>query len=193
MKVSDFTIEPVPKKAVTGFIEKYHCSHYAGGIQHKQCFALLRRCYALGMLIVNNVDLKSAYSCLRANPKSNWENKIMELLGNPLDLSKYLPSDEPQSYRQETILNLYQLKEIKIINPLPEIVWRDETDEYYWMPHQYSNFIYKEEFDEYVDAELLATLQNKKKMRKRKGMKAQDELRGKDFMKELMNQASGTR
>ena len=41
----------------------------------KQCFALLRRCYALGMLIVNNVDLKSAYSCLRANPKSNWENK----------------------------------------------------------------------------------------------------------------------
>mgnify|MGYP000420896142 CR=1 FL=1 len=31
------------------------------------------------------------------------------------------------------------------------------------------------------------------KMRKRKGMKAQDELRGKDFMKELMNQASGTR
>jgi hypothetical protein len=117
----------------------------------------------------------------------------MELLGNPLDLSKYLPSDEPQSYTQETILNLYQLKEIKIINPLPEIVWRDETDEYYWMPHQYSNFIYKEEFDEYVDAELLATLQNKKKMRKRKGMKAQDELRGKDFMKELMNQASGTR
>ena len=40
MKVSDFTIEPVPKKAVTGFIEKHHYSHYAGGIQHKQCFAL---------------------------------------------------------------------------------------------------------------------------------------------------------
>ena len=72
----------------------------------RKCFALLRRCYALGMLIVNNVDLKSAYSCLRANPKSRWENKIMELLGNPLDLSKYLPSDEPQSYTQETILNL---------------------------------------------------------------------------------------
>ena len=40
MKVSEFTIEPVVKKAVTGFIEKHHYSHYAGGIQHKQCFAL---------------------------------------------------------------------------------------------------------------------------------------------------------
>ena len=40
MKVSEFTIEPVHKKAVTPFIEKWHYSHYAGGIQHRQCFAL---------------------------------------------------------------------------------------------------------------------------------------------------------
>ena len=40
LKVRNFTIEPVVKKAVTGFIEKHHYSHYAGGIQHKQCFAL---------------------------------------------------------------------------------------------------------------------------------------------------------
>ena len=40
MKVSEFTIEPVVKKAVTPFIEKHHYSHYAGGIQHKQCFSL---------------------------------------------------------------------------------------------------------------------------------------------------------
>ena len=40
IKVSDFTIEAVPKKAVTSFIEKWHYSHYAGGIQHRQCFAL---------------------------------------------------------------------------------------------------------------------------------------------------------
>ena len=39
-KVSEFTIEPVHKKAVTPFIEKWHYSHYAGGIQHRQCFAL---------------------------------------------------------------------------------------------------------------------------------------------------------
>ena len=40
MKVRDFTIEAVHKKAVTPFIEKWHYSHYAGGIQHRQCFAL---------------------------------------------------------------------------------------------------------------------------------------------------------
>ena len=40
IKVSEFTIEPVIKKAVTPFIEKWHYSHYAGGIQHRQCFAL---------------------------------------------------------------------------------------------------------------------------------------------------------
>ena len=39
-KVSEFTIEPVIKKGVTPFIEKWHYSHYAGGIQHRQCFAL---------------------------------------------------------------------------------------------------------------------------------------------------------
>jgi len=40
IKVSDFTVEAVPKKTVTSFIEKWHYSHYAGGIQHRQCFAL---------------------------------------------------------------------------------------------------------------------------------------------------------
>ena len=40
LKVRDFTIEAVHKKAVTPFIEKWHYSHYAGGIQHRQCFAL---------------------------------------------------------------------------------------------------------------------------------------------------------
>ena len=39
-KVSEFTIEAVHKKAVTPFIEKWHYSHYAGGIQHRQCFGL---------------------------------------------------------------------------------------------------------------------------------------------------------
>ena len=34
IKVSEFTIEAVHKKAVTPFIEKWHYSHYAGGIQH---------------------------------------------------------------------------------------------------------------------------------------------------------------
>ena len=136
----------------------------------RKCFALLRRCYALGMLIVNGVDLRSAYSCLRANTESVWEKKIMKLLGSPLNLSKLFPTDETPNSTQTLILNLYQLNEIKVINPLPEIVWRDETEDYYWIPHQYSNFVYNEKFDEYVDGELLATLTNRrsKKLAKQK-------------------------
>tara|TARA_Y100000034_G_scaffold107956_1_gene137970 strand:- start:69 stop:725 length:657 start_codon:yes stop_codon:yes gene_type:complete len=40
LKVKDFIVEPVNKKTVTSFVEKWHYSHYAGGIQHRQCFAL---------------------------------------------------------------------------------------------------------------------------------------------------------
>ena len=77
----------------------------------------------------------------------------MKLLRTPLDLSKFLPSDEPQQELQTVILNLYQLQlnELKVINPLPEIIWREETEDYYWLPHQLSNFVYNEIHDEYVD------------------------------------------
>ena len=153
----------------------------------KRCFALLRRCYALGMLIVNGIDLRSAYSCLRANPTSTWESKIMKLLGAPLDLSKFLPSEEPQHELQTIMLNLYQLqlKPIKVINPLPEIIWRDETEEYYWMPHQYSNFTYNETYKEYVDGELLATLTNRRSRKIRKRKKEDASERGAELMKKL--------
>ncbi len=150
----------------------------------RRCFALLRRCYALGMLIVNGIDLRSAYSCLRANPSSTWESKIMKLLKAPLDLSNYLPNDEPQGELQTVILNLYQLqmKEMKVINPLPEIIWREETDDYYWLPHQLNNFIYSEIHDEYVDGELLARLDKRNLRRIKKRKIEQDELQGANIM-----------
>ena len=68
------------------------------------------------MVIVNGIDLKSDYSCLRANPNSIWEKKIMELLGNPLELKDCFPTDDPQNVTLRTIINLYQLSEIKMIN-----------------------------------------------------------------------------
>jgi len=68
------------------------------------------------MVIVNGIDLKSDYSCLRVNPNSIWEKKIMELLGNPLELKDYFPTDDPQNVTLRTIINLYQLSEIKMIN-----------------------------------------------------------------------------
>ena len=40
IKVTDYTMEAVNKKAVIPFIEKWHYSDYVAGIQQKQCFAL---------------------------------------------------------------------------------------------------------------------------------------------------------
>ena len=40
MKVSDFTIEPVPKKAVDAFIKKWHYSQSTRGLHISHCFGL---------------------------------------------------------------------------------------------------------------------------------------------------------
>ena len=48
--------------------ERWFPIHACDNEADKKCFAVIRRCYALGMLIVNGIDLRSAYSCLRANP-----------------------------------------------------------------------------------------------------------------------------
>ena len=40
MKVSDFTIEPVPKKAVDSFIKKWHYSQSTRGLHISHCFGL---------------------------------------------------------------------------------------------------------------------------------------------------------
>ena len=40
MKVSDFTIEPVPKKAVDVFIKKWHYSQSTRGLHISHCFGL---------------------------------------------------------------------------------------------------------------------------------------------------------
>ena len=42
MKITDFTVEQVPRKAIQNFIHKYHYSHDTNGIQHMECFALFK-------------------------------------------------------------------------------------------------------------------------------------------------------
>ena len=42
MKVTDFIVEPVPRKTISSFIEKHHYSHSINGVQHIQCFAMFR-------------------------------------------------------------------------------------------------------------------------------------------------------
>ena len=129
----------------------------------RKVFALLRRCYSLGMMYVNEVDLISAYSCLRANPASQWGSKISQLLGDVLELGSRQPDNTEVSKKdyKPTVLMLYETRDIKVINPLPEIIWRDETDEIYWQPHQHDDFIYYEKFGEYFDKHLFTLEQNK--------------------------------
>ena len=42
IKVSDYTVEKVPRKTIQNFIHKWHYSHDTNGIQHLECFALFR-------------------------------------------------------------------------------------------------------------------------------------------------------
>jgi len=42
IKITDFTVEEVPRKAIQNFIHKYHYSHDTNGIQHMECFALFK-------------------------------------------------------------------------------------------------------------------------------------------------------
>jgi len=131
----------------------------------RKLFAYLKRCYTLGMLIVNDVDLRSAYSCLRANPSSHWASKIKELLGNVLELGcrgadetygefvgaktilHYLKEEHPELKEEQ--------HEPKVINPSPVIIWRDETKDIYWKPHQHDDWDWHEQFQDYLDRELL--------------------------------------
>ena len=38
IKVTDFTVEAVPRKVIAGFVEKHHYLHSVNGVQHIQCF-----------------------------------------------------------------------------------------------------------------------------------------------------------
>jgi|TARA_B100001964_G_C14039701_1_gene512096 hypothetical protein len=42
MKVTDFTVEEVPRRFIDPFIRKNHYSHSTNGIQQKECFGLYR-------------------------------------------------------------------------------------------------------------------------------------------------------
>jgi len=124
----------------------------------QKLFALLKRCYYLGMVIVNDVDLKSAYSCLRANPSSHWEKKINDLLGNVLDLGTRIPDDytNKSTYTTSILLHLKEdTDEPVVINPLPEIVWREETELIVWLPFQHEHFEWHEGFEDYLNSDLL--------------------------------------
>ena len=84
MKVSDFTIEPVPRKAIQSFIHKWHYSHDTNGIQQTQCFALFDNLGSfgfprmIGAMIYALPSMKSTAAKYNPdNPDRCWELKVV--------------------------------------------------------------------------------------------------------------------
>ena len=74
MKVSDFTIEPVPRSAIQSFVHKWHYSHDTNGVQQTQCFALFDGLKMIGAMIYALPSMKSTAAKYNPyNPDRCWE------------------------------------------------------------------------------------------------------------------------
>ena len=73
-KVSDFTIEPVPRSAIQTFVHKWHYSHSTNGVQQTQCFALFNGEKLIGAMMYALPSMKSTASKYNPdNPLRCWE------------------------------------------------------------------------------------------------------------------------
>ena len=74
MKVSDFTVEPVPRSAIQSFVERWHYSHSTNGVQQTQCFALFDDMKMIGAMIYALPSMKSTAAKYNPdNPDRCWE------------------------------------------------------------------------------------------------------------------------
>ena len=73
-KVSDFTVESVPRSAIQKFIEKWHYSHSTNGVQHTQCFALFDGMTMIGAMMYALPSMKATAAKYNPiNPDRCWE------------------------------------------------------------------------------------------------------------------------
>ena len=74
IKVSDFTVESVPRSAIQKFVEKWHYSHSTNGVQHTQCFALFDGMTMIGAMIYALPSMKATAAKYNPiNPLRCWE------------------------------------------------------------------------------------------------------------------------
>ena len=74
IKVSDFTMEPVPRSAIQSFVERWHYSHSTNGVQQTQCFALFDDMKMIGAMIYALPSMKSTAAKYNPdNPDRCWE------------------------------------------------------------------------------------------------------------------------
>ena len=104
IKVSDFTIEPVPRSAIQSFVEKWHYSHSTNGVQHTQCFALFDGMTMIGAMIYALPSMKATAAKYNPiNPLRCWElRRLCCIDDTPTNTESYFIGKTLRWLRQNT-------------------------------------------------------------------------------------------
>ena len=108
-KVSDFTVEPVPRSAIQKFVEKWHYSHSTNGVQHTQCFALFDGMTMIGAMIYALPSMKATAAKYNPiNPLRCWELRRLCCIDDT-------PTNTESYFIGKTLRWLKQNTEIEVI------------------------------------------------------------------------------
>ena len=109
-KVTDFTVEAVPRKVIAGFVEKHHYLHSVNGVQHIQCFGLFKEGrfgfdkQLIGAAMYCHPSMPSTAQRYNPdNPKRCWELRRMVCIDDtPKNTESYFISKCLKWIRQNT-------------------------------------------------------------------------------------------
>ena len=110
MRVSDYTVEPVSRKAIQSFVHKWHYSHDTNGIQQTQCFALFDNLGSFGLprmigaMIYALPSMKSTAAKYNPdNPDKCWElRRLCCIDDTPTNTESYFIGQTLRWLRQNT-------------------------------------------------------------------------------------------
>ena len=104
MKVSDFTVESVPRSAIQKFVEKWHYSHSTNGVQHTQCFALFDGLTMIGAMIYALPSMKATAAKYNPiNPLRCWElRRLCCIDDTPTNTESYFIGKTLRWFRQNS-------------------------------------------------------------------------------------------
>ena len=110
MKISDYIVEPVSRKAIQSFVHKWHYSHDTNGIQQTQCFALFDNLGSFGLprmigaMIYALPSMKSTAAKYNPdNPDKCWElRRLCCIDDTPTNTESYFIGKTLRWLRQNT-------------------------------------------------------------------------------------------
>ena len=110
MKISDYIVEPVSRKAIQSFVHKWHYSHDTNGVQQTQCFALFDNLGSFGLprmigaMIYALPSMKSTAAKYNPdNPDKCWElRRLCCIDDTPTNTESYFIGKTLRWLRQNT-------------------------------------------------------------------------------------------